>query len=156
MQWTLLASGAVKTTLPSIITGGADFQLATVAEAHRKPLVACCMGTTALYRKSRAFTFMLLSPGEVYFEGLVDMAAQRGLKTIAVIHEDTPFPRAIAQGGIELARRHGLQVVLFEAYPPRTRDFAPLLGRVKAANPDVVAAATYFEDSVTITRGRAR
>ncbi|HEX7788314.1 MAG TPA: amino acid ABC transporter substrate-binding protein, partial [Methylomirabilota bacterium] len=95
----------------------------------------------------------LISPGEMYFEGIVDMAVRRGSRTIAVIHEDTPFPRAIGQGGIELARRHGLQVVLFEAYPPRTRDFAPLLGRVKAANPDVVAAATYFEDSVTITRG---
>ncbi len=126
--------------------------VATVAESHRKPLVACCMGTTALYRKDRAFTFMLLSPGEVYFEGLVDMAARRGLKTIAVIHEDTPFPKAIAQGGIELARKQGLRVALFEAYPRGTSDFGPILGRVKAVNPDVVAAATYFDDSVTITR----
>jgi branched-chain amino acid transport system substrate-binding protein len=127
--------------------------VATLAEKHRKPLVACCMGTPALYRKGRQFTFMLVSPGETYFEGLVEMAVRRGLTRIAIIHEDTPFPRAIGQGGIELARKQGLQVVLFEAYPPRTKDFAPLLGRVKAANPDVVAAATYFEDSVTITRG---
>lgn len=127
--------------------------VATVAEKHRKPLVACCMGTTAPYRKARKFIFMLLSPGQVYFEGIVDMAAKRGLKTIAVIHEDSPFPGAIARGGIELAKKQGLRVVLFEAYPPGTTDFAPILGRVKAANPDVVAAATYFDDSVTITRG---
>ena len=46
--------------------------VATLAERHRKPLVACCMGTTALYRKGRTFTFMLISPGEMYFEGIVD------------------------------------------------------------------------------------
>jgi branched-chain amino acid transport system substrate-binding protein len=127
--------------------------VADVTERHRKPLVACCMGTTALYRKGRRFTFMLLSPGEAYLEGLVDMAVKRRLRTIALIHEDTPFPTAIAQGGVELATRRGLQVLVVEAYRPRTTDFSPLLGRVKAANPDVVAAATYFDDSVTITRG---
>jgi branched-chain amino acid transport system substrate-binding protein len=80
------------------------------------------------------------------------MAASRGLKTIAVIHENTPFPTAIVQGGLEMARKRGIQVVAAEAYPPNTGDFSAILTRTKAANPDVVAAATYFEDSVAITR----
>jgi len=42
--------------------------------------------------------------------------------------------------------------VLFDAYPPKTTDYAPLLTRIRAANPDVLAAATYFEDAVAITR----
>ena len=83
--------------------------VAEVTEKHRKPLVACCMATTSLYRKGRKFSFMFLSPGEAYLEGLIDVAAKRGLKTIAVIHEDTPFPKAIAQGGLELAKRRGLR-----------------------------------------------
>ena len=95
---------------------------------------------------------MFLSPGEVYLEGLVDIAVKRGLKTIAVIQEDTPFPTAIAQGGLDLARKRGLQAVVVEAYPRKTTDFSAILGKVKAANPDVVAAATYFDDSVAIMR----
>jgi len=126
--------------------------VAELTEKHRKPLVACCMGTTALYRKGRTFVFMLLSPGEAYLEGLVDLAAKRGLRKIAVIYEDTPFPSAIAQGGVDLAKRRGLEAVVVEAYASRTTDFSTVLARVKAANPDVVAAATYFDDSVTITR----
>jgi branched-chain amino acid transport system substrate-binding protein len=31
-------------------------------------------------------------------------------------------------------------------------DFSTLLGKVRAANPDVLAAATYFDDAVAITR----
>ena len=126
--------------------------VAGVTEKRRKPLVACCMAATPNYRKGRKFLFMFLSPGEVYLEGLVDMAVKRGLKSIEVIHEDTPFPTAIARGGLDLAKKRGLQAVVVEAYPGKTTDFSAILARVKAANPDVVAAATYFDDAVAITR----
>jgi branched-chain amino acid transport system substrate-binding protein len=126
--------------------------VADVIEKHRKPLVACCAGTTSSFRKGRKFVFMLISPAEVYLEGLIDTAAKRGLKTIAVIHEDTPFPKAITQGALELAKRRGLQAVVVEAYPRKTTDFSAILARVKAANPDVVAAATYFDDAIAIAR----
>jgi branched-chain amino acid transport system substrate-binding protein len=126
--------------------------VAEVTEKWRKPLVACCMAATPNYRKGRKFIFMFLSPGEMYLEGLIDMAVKRGLKTIAVIHEDTPFPTAIARGGLDMAKRRGLRAVVVEAYPRQTIDFSAILAKVKAADPDVVAAATYFDDSVAIVR----
>ena len=126
--------------------------VAEVTEKHRKPMVACCAGTTSIFRKGRKFVFMLISPGEVYLEGLIDLAAKRGLKTLAVIHEDTLFPKAMTQGALELAKKRGLQAVVVEAYPRKTTDFSAILARVKAANPDVVAAATYFDDAVAIAR----
>ena len=43
-------------------------------------------------------------------------------------------------------------MVLAEAYPKATKDFAPLLNKVRAAKPDMLAAATYFDDAVAITR----
>ncbi|MBI4247599.1 MAG: amino acid ABC transporter substrate-binding protein [Candidatus Rokubacteria bacterium] len=126
--------------------------VAEVTEKHRKPMVAAGAATTSIFKKGRKFVFMLLSPAEVYLEGLIDFAAKRGLRTIAVIHEDTLFPKAIAQGAVELAKKRGLQAVVVEAYPRKTTDFSAILARVKAANPDVVAAATYFDDSVAIAR----
>ena len=126
--------------------------VAEVIEKHRKPMVACCAATTSIFKKGRKFIFMLISPAEVYLEGLIDTAAKRGLKTIAVIHEDTLFPKAIMQGALELAKKRGLQAVVVEGYPRKTTDFSAILARVKAANPDVVAAATYFDDAVAIAR----
>jgi branched-chain amino acid transport system substrate-binding protein len=41
---------------------------------------------------------------------------------------------------------------VIEAYPRQTKDFAPVLTKIRDANPDVVAAATYFDDAVAITR----
>ena len=39
-----------------------------------------------------------------------------------------------------------------EAYPKGNQDFSALLTKIKAANPDVLAAATYFDDAVAIAR----
>jgi branched-chain amino acid transport system substrate-binding protein len=126
--------------------------VADVAEKQRMAMVAPGAAATSIFKKGRRFVFMVFSPGETYHEGLIDMAARRGLRTFAVVHEDSIFTRAIAQGAADLAKRRGLSVVLLESYPPRATDFAPLLSRIKAANPDVLAAATYFEDAVGLTR----
>ena len=63
--------------------------------------------------------FTLRPPAEVYFEGFIDLAAKKGLKTMAVINADNIFSRAVAAGGQELARKKGLQLVFAEAYPRR-------------------------------------
>jgi branched-chain amino acid transport system substrate-binding protein len=117
------------------------------------PMVAPNASTTSIFRKGRRFAFMVTSAAEVYLEGLIDIAAKRGLKTVAVIGEDTLFPKASVQGTVELAKKMGLQVVLADSYPKGTTDFTALLRKVAAVKPDVVAAATYFDDAVAITRG---
>jgi len=126
--------------------------VADVSEKYRMPMVAAAGAVTSIYKKGRRFVFGVQSPGEVYLEGFIDLAAKRGLKTVALIHEDSLFPKAMAQGGLELAKKRGLSVVLVEAYPPRTTDFSAILTKVRAANPDVLAAGTYFDDAVAIAR----
>jgi branched-chain amino acid transport system substrate-binding protein len=126
--------------------------VADLAEQHRMPLVVAGAAATSIFRKGRKFVFMLPSPAEAYLEGLVDMAARRGLRTVALIHEDTLFPRATAEGTLALAKKRGLSVVAVETYPKGTTDFSAPLGRIRAANPDVLGAGTYFDDAVALTR----
>jgi len=126
--------------------------VANVSEKYRKPMLAPLASTTSIFKKGRKFVFMVQSSAEVYLEGLIDIAAKRGLKTVAILSEDTIFPKATAQGTVELAKKRGLQVVLVEAYAKGTTDFGALLSRVRAANPEVIAAATYFDDAVAIGR----
>ncbi len=123
-----------------------------LTEKHKMPMVAPLAATTSIFKKGRKFIFMVVSPAEVYLEGLIDMSAKKALRTVAVINEDTLFPKAIAQGTIELAKKKGLQVVFAEAYRKGTTDFSAILTNVRAANPDVLSAATYFDDAVAITR----
>lgn len=126
--------------------------VANVNEKYKMPMVAPMASTTSIFKKGRKFIFMVQSPAEVYLEGLIDAAVKRGLKTVAIINEDTLFPKATVQGTIELAKQKGMQVVFVEAYPKGNTDFSALLTKVRAANPDVLGAATYFDDAVAITR----
>ena len=126
--------------------------VANVTEKYKKVMVAPLAATTSIFKKGRKYIFMIISPAEVYLEGLVDIAAKRGLKTVAIINEDTLFPKASAAGTAEAAKKKGMQVVLQEAYPKGNTDFSALLVKIKAANPDVIAAGTYFDDAVAITR----
>jgi branched-chain amino acid transport system substrate-binding protein len=126
--------------------------VADVTEKHKMPMVASIAGTTSIFKKGRKFIFMVFPASETYLEGLVEMAANKGLKTLALINEDTILPKAVAQGTIGLAKKKGLQVVFTEAYPKGTSDFSAIVSKVRAANPDVLVAFTYFDDAVAITR----
>ena len=126
--------------------------VANVTEKYKKVMVSPLAATTSIFKKGRKYIFMVISPAEVYLEGLVDMAAKRGLKTIAIVNEDTLFTKTSAIGAVEMAKKRGMQVVFQEAYPKGNTDFSALLTKVKAANPDVIAASTYFDDAVALTR----
>ena len=126
--------------------------VANVTEKYKKVMVAPLAATTSIFKKGRKYIFMVITPAENYLDGLIDMAAKRGLKTVAIIHEDTLFPKASAAGTVEAAKKKGMQVVLQEAYPKGNTDFSALLVKIKAVNPDVIAAGTYFDDAVAITR----
>src|SRR4026209_1169028 len=126
--------------------------VANVTEKYKKVMVAPLAAATSIFKKGRQYIFMVISPAEVYLEGLVDIAAKRGLKTIAIVNEDTLFPKTAANGTAEFAKKRGLQIVLQEAYPKGNTDFSALLTKIKAASPDVIAASTYFDDAVALTR----
>ncbi len=128
--------------------------VANVTEKYKKVMVSPLAATTSIFRKEprRKYIFMIISPAEIYLEGLIDMAAKRGLKTVAVVNEDTLFSKAAAVGAVDLAKKKGMQVVFQEAYPKGNTDFSALLTKIKATNADVIAAATYFDDAVALTR----
>lgn len=125
---------------------------ATVSEKYKKLMVASLAAETAIWQQGYKYLFMTISPAEAYLEGLVELAAERGLKTIALIHEDTSFAKAAAQGAADLAKKRGMQVVMLEPYPKGSTDFSAQLIKMKALNPDVIVAGSYFDDAVATTR----
>src|SRR6266851_139827 len=128
--------------------------VANVTEKYKKVMVSPLAATTSIFKKEprRRYIFMVISPAEGYLEGLIDIASKRGLKTVAVVNEDTLFSKAAAAGAVDLAKKKGMQVVFQEAYPKGNTDFSALLTKLKATNPDIIAAGTYFDDAVALTR----
>ena len=130
--------------------------VADITEKHRKLMIAPFAATTSLWEKGRRYLVMLLSPVEVSPEGVLDLAARHGLKTLAVLHEDALGGKAAAKGARELAKKKGLQLVFAETYPKGTADFSSILNQVKAAKPDVLYAATFLLDDLVAITHQAR
>ena len=127
--------------------------VADVTEKHRKLMIAPMAATTSIWEKGRRYLIMMLAPVEGLSEGLLDLAARNGLKTMAVIKLDGLVANAAANGASELAKTKGLQLVFSETYPNGTTNFSGILSKVKATKPDVLMAASIrLEDLVAITR----
>jgi branched-chain amino acid transport system substrate-binding protein len=124
--------------------------VANVTEKHRMPMVVPASGATSIYRKGRKFVFSMYPPGEVHLEGLIDLAAKKGLKTVALLNVDDLGGRAVEQGGRDLAKKKGLLVVFAGTYPNGTTDFSPVVTKIRAANPDVLVGTYNTADAVAI------
>src|SRR5262249_21007739 len=75
-----------------------------VIEKHKTPMVAPAGAATSIYSKGRKFIFSLLSPGEAHAEGLMDLAAKKGLKAVTLIYNaDDLGARDAEQGAVEVA-----------------------------------------------------
>ena len=80
--------------------------VANVSEEHKMPMVAPSGASSSIFKKGRKFVFQVQSPADVYLEGLIDLAAKRRLKTIAVDQRRHNLSQKHQRSGtIELARK---------------------------------------------------
>jgi branched-chain amino acid transport system substrate-binding protein len=127
--------------------------VANVAEKYRYPLLAAGASASEIWtRGDRRYTFGVYSIAEVYFTGVLEIAQRAGYRTIAIVSEDTLFPKSTAQGTAKLAREKGMQVVLEEQYPARVSDVSSLIQKVKATGAEVLVGGSYLPDALLITR----
>jgi branched-chain amino acid transport system substrate-binding protein len=85
-----------------------------------------------------------------FFE--VAMTANPKPKTLALLAEDSEFPKNASEGVRDIAKEDGFQIVYDKTYPPGTPDFTPIVHAIQATNPDMVFVASYPPGSVGMLR----
>lgn len=71
---------------------------------------------------------------------------------VAMIHNDRPWCTCVNTGAKEAVEKAGMQLVLYEAYDVETKDFSPLILKLKAADPDVIYHCGDVPDNSLIFR----
>jgi branched-chain amino acid transport system substrate-binding protein len=87
-----------------------------------------------------------------YMSPVIDLAASKGYKTLALLVQDTAFPQALATGIKQAAQAKGISVVFEGSYPATTTDFSSLVLKAGASHPDMIVGATFLPDSEGIVR----
>lgn len=71
-----------------------------------------------------------------------------GIKTIAVVTEDTEFGMLLASEQAKQAKEYGYEIVESITYPANSTNVTSEVLKLKSANPDVVVMASYTSDAI--------
>jgi branched-chain amino acid transport system substrate-binding protein len=123
-----------------------------VAEEHGIPMVAGAASAERIWSRGLRNIFGVDTPAGQYMDLALEVAADRGAESVALVYAETPFADDVVVGVRARAREHGLQLVLDERYPQAQRDFTTLADRLGKAGADVILGVSYLEDSVAIVR----
>jgi branched-chain amino acid transport system substrate-binding protein len=82
----------------------------------------------------------------------IALAANPKPKTLALLVEDSEFPKNASEGVHDIAKQNNLQIVYDKTYPPATTDFSPIIHAIQATSPDMVFIASYPNGSVGLLR----
>jgi len=93
-----------------------------ISERNGYVMLASAASGNILFNRGYRGLFGVYAPANRYFIGLVDLMARHGLQTVAILHEDNPFNRDVAEGTESWARKFGLQVVMRRSFSETPQD----------------------------------
>lgn len=121
---------------------GAILSAMGVAQRYNKVLVHHTFGIPHLAKYEMAFPAWSLGsePGTTVPNSVFDAlaASAKPPKTVAFVTSKFPSIHFMSLGAREVAKKRGLQEVLFLEWDFGNRDFGPIAARVKDAKPDLV------------------
>ncbi len=114
---------------------------AAVVAAHRYPMVVAGASADEIWDKGYRNVFGLYAPASRYSKGMLELAQERDLTEVAIIHADDAFSRAAAEGTKKWAGEYDLKIVMTAEFEKGRRDLTDLAraARQKAAKLLVVA-----------------
>jgi len=112
------------------------------------------------YLTARGFKYIVRLPPKASVHGatavdfMVGVFQQNGMKIErpVIVHFDGLFGEVTADGIYTRLRDLGIRVVDRIKYPTDITDMAPIIERIRAANPDAVFVVPYYADSVIFAK----
>ncbi|WP_413835968.1 amino acid ABC transporter substrate-binding protein [Desulfobacula sp.] len=133
----------------STLTGAA----AAITEKYGKMLVIWSAASDAVYAQGyKTIVSATETPVSLMPKPEVDHMASLGVKKLAIVYVDEPFPSGLAKHAKRLAEKQGIKVVMYEKFSPGTKDFSILMQKVRISKPDAFYASAYMDDQKIMVR----
>ena len=125
--------------------------VAPVAEKHNFPMVVEA-SAPVVYAQGYKNVFGIYTPADVNMDGVLDMAKENGLSSVAIAYQNSEFPAAVAQGVRVSAAGKGLAIAFDESYPVGSSSLDQYAGRLSKTRPDLIVLGAYLEDSIAFVK----
>ena len=130
-------------------SSGLTMEASLVAEKHNFPMLAGGAASAKIWSRGLKNIFGMYPSATTFMDETLEFARSKGLKRVAMIYADTVFPRSVINGAQAKAEKEGLEIVAVEAYPNKSTDFAEIIAKLKAAQPDVISSSRGFASDHT-------
>ena len=117
-----------------------------VSERHKFVMLASGASGEGIWERGYRYIFGVYAPAGRYFIGFLDLIARNGLKSLAILHENSSFNVHAARGAHEWANRFGLNISLQKDYNTGTTELPGLVRKLRDTNPDGVILCAYPAD----------
>lgn len=134
------------------ITGDTGVAVATVSESAKVPFATSILGDPAV---CSAYSWSFGESIGQLLQPIVPVLIDKYGPRVALVGSDYNFPRDYAAAAAALVAEHGGEVVAEEYSPLGTTDFESTIGRLSAAEPDVILSMVVGADAIIFTQQAA-
>lgn len=126
---------------------------ANTTETNGKFMVIWSASADSIYKQGYKYIVSATQiAGTLLGQPAVRALHSMGVKKVAFAYVDEPFPAALTQGAIDLAKELGMQVTMDEKFAKGTKDFNILIQKAKASGAEAFYPTAYEGDQMTIAR----
>ena len=126
---------------------------ANTTETNDKFMVMWSASADSIYKQGYKYVISATQiAGSLLGQPGVRALHAMGVKKIAFAYLDEPFPAALTQGAIDLAKELGMDVTMQEKFAKGTKDFNILIQKAKASGAEAFYPTAYEGDQMTIAR----
>ena len=151
----MIASDSI-TAFMGPYSSGSTESVVSVTEAAGIPLVASAAASPTIWEnRGRQWSVQMLNPSPTYLEGSVELAAQAGAQTVALVWEDGALSAGVAQGIRDAARVRGLDLVMDQSYAVGVADHEALASMARDVEADLFIGGGYSDDAIAFAKAAA-
>jgi len=134
--------------------------VAPVTEKFKVPMVEAEGASRALFTQGYKYMFAVLSTSEYYLAPVLDLVADRakseGKKPsdlrIGMAFENDGFSLDVRAGVVDVAKKHGMKIVIDDKLPADLSDMSATLTKFKALKPDILLVSGHSKGAATAAR----
>jgi len=129
------------------------FAASTAAENHKVPFIGTTANSPKIYDRGFTWIVTVIDLGSRYTYRYWDMLKGEGkAKSVSFVVEDTIHPLGVFDGSRKFAEEIGLEVLSSDIIPARTRDFTPVIAKLKKKDPDIVFVSSNIPFAVNFIK----
>lgn len=127
--------------------------LVPIATRNNIPLIATSAGAPPIFNQGSDWVFVGIDLITNWPKSYFDMVKAKGqAKTIGLVATDDPFGQGVLAGAKNYGPQAELRIVSENVVPVGTKDFTPVIIKLKEANPDIVFVSALAPDAATFVK----